>query len=72
MLAEIYDEVVCDYDEGGSPFYDIWDVTDLDDDGNNEIVFQVATCSECVELQVYSMADDGTYVLAYSGLGYGA
>jgi hypothetical protein len=69
VLSEKYDEVTCDYN--GSDNDEIWDVADLDDDGNNEIIFQASTCSECSELRVYSMGSDGNYSLVYSGGGYG-
>jgi hypothetical protein len=64
--------VTCEHDETGSNYHELWDVADLDDDGNNEIIFQVHTCSECYELRVYSMGSDGNYILVYSGGGYGA
>jgi hypothetical protein len=72
VLGECYDEVVCEHNEGGSDYHEVWDIADLDDDGNNEIVFQVSTCSECYELRVYAMGNDGHYILVYSGGGEGA
>lgn len=69
VLSEAYDEVTCD--DNGSDNDEIWDVADLDDDGNNEIILLASTCSECIELRVYAIGSDGNYSLAYAGGGYG-
>jgi len=71
-LVFLRDEVTCELNETGSDYHELWDVADLDGDGNNEIIFQVYTCSECYELRVYSIGSAGNYILAYSGGGYGA